>query len=496
MKTKRFHLSAIPLALVMAAALGCSDTELASSSPAIEVEWDQAYGYPDVLNFGTVTIGTYDEADVFITNTGNGNLDIRDISLFEESTELTEDGNPILLEPQAAAVVHVRFTPMLNAEGGNILIIENGATADPVEVPIVTMADGDPVPDIYADPPEHDFGQVENHQTATMQFTIGNAGFNTLEVYGAALTGADADHFEILDDQVSGLNFDPNSPPSVITISFSPDEIASYVAYLEIDSNDPDESPLSIPLTAEGTSPAGDGPVAICAVNPQLVHPPFEFATWQGHDSYDTGGFDIVTYDWSLASVPAGSSAQMPQCNNTSDCGPFSPDLGGTYTGQLYIENELGQTDTCTVDLEAVPLEDFWVEMYWSHAQDDMDLHVLAPGGSPRSNTDCYYANCTGSGLNWGDPAYSGDDPVLDLDDIPGTGPENINIYDPATGTYTIFVDDYSGSTSDFQGGNDVTVNVYINGGLVFTDTRVMNGEGPDMYFCQVEWPSGSVTPM
>ena len=496
MKTKRFHLSAIPLALVMAAALGCSDTELASSSPAIEVEWDQAYGYPDVLNFGTVTIGTYDEADVFITNTGNGNLDIRDISLFEESTELTEDGNPILLEPQAAAVVHVRFTPMLNAEGGNILIIENGATADPVEVPIVTMADGDPVPDIYADPPEHDFGQVENHQTATMQFTIGNAGFNTLEVYGAALTGADADHFEILDDQVSGLNFDPNSPPSVITISFSPDEIASYVAYLEIDSNDPDESPLSIPLTAEGTSPAGDGPVAICAVNPQLVHPPFEFATWQGHDSYDTGGFDIVTYDWSLASVPAGSSAQMPQCNNTSDCGPFSPDLGGTYTGQLYIENELGQTDTCTVDLEAVPLEDFWVEMYWSHAQDDMDLHLLAPGGSPRTNTDCYYANCTGNGLNWGDPAYSGDDPVLDLDDIPGTGPENINIYDPATGTYTIFVDDYSGSTSDFQGGNDVTVNVYINGGLVFTDTRVMNGEGPDMYFCQVEWPSGSVTPM
>ena len=492
--TRAVHVLMGCIGVLTAVALGCSDTELASSSPEIQVTWDEGYGYPDVLTFGMVTIGTYDEADVYVTNVGSGNLDISSIELALPTAELTEDGEATILEPEEAIVIHVRFTPLTNGPNTNILMIANGDTADPVEVPIETNADGDPIPDIYCEPPEHDFGEVETISAATQQFTVGNAGYNTLTVDHLEISGPGADAYAIIDDQVSGLSFEPNEPPSVLTVEFTPHDVAEYNAELNVYSNDPDENPLVVPLWGDGISPGGDGVIAVCAVNPSLVHPPFEMATFQGHDSYDTSGYDLVTYDWSLISVPSGSSASLPVCNNTPDCGPFTPDLGGTYTAQLYVENEIGQSDTCSVDLEAEPLEDLWIEMYWSHNDDDMDLHLLAPGGTPRTNTDCYYSNCVWSSPDWGSAGYAGDDPSLDLDDIPGTGPENINIPDPSSGTFTVFVDDYSGSTGDFSGGNDVTVNVYINGSLLWTDTRTMSGEGPDMYYCTVDWPSGNVT--
>jgi hypothetical protein len=74
-------------------------------------------------------------------------------------------------------------------------------------------------------------------------------------------------------------------------------------------------------------------------------------------------------------------------------------------------------------------------------------------------------------------------------------GPENINISSPASGTYTVAVVDYTGSTPDYSGSNDVTVNIYIGGALVWTDTRAMSGETTE-YFAKISWPARTVTSM
>ena len=75
---------------------------------------------------------------------------------------------------------------------------------------------------------------------------------------------------------------------------------------------------------------------------------------------------------------------------------------------------------------------------------------------------------------DWGILGDSSDDPSLDLDDIDGLGPENINIYNPqANGTYTVFVHDYTGSApSDTLGPNNVTINVYLNGTQAWSGTK------------------------
>lgn len=243
-------------------------------------------------------------------------------------------------------------------------------------------------------------------------------------------------------------------------------------------------------------------PVAVCVVSPNPVQPPFEAATWNGADSYDPSGQPLMSYSWTLAQKPEGSSATFNN-SSASVINNFVPDLAGDYVGRLTVTNQAGLTDTCETTLQSIPSQNLWVEMFWQYPDEDMDLHLIAPGANwqsaKTSDQDCYYANCTPSAwipLDWGQQGNTSDDPSLDIDDIPGTGPENINIYNPETsGAYTVVVHDYQGSTSDVQGPNEVTVNIYLNGVLEWSDTRAISGENTYTPFAKIDWGSGTVIP-
>ena len=265
-----------------------------------------------------------------------------------------------------------------------------------------------------------------------------------------------------------------------------------------LDTADPEELP-PVDTGEDEEEPEPLSPVAVCDVTPNPISPPFESATWVGNDSYDLGDADIVDYDWRLVFSPEGSTVTMPTggANRT----PFTPSLAGDYVGRLVVTNDAGlSSDPCEVTLEAIPAQNLWVELFWSEPQDDMDLHLLAPGGTLETGSDCYYANCTESAqfffpMDWGISGYDDDNPVLDLDDIPGTGPENINIADPQyDGVYTVVVHDYTGSTPDVYGDNEVTVNIYLDGTLAWTDTRIISGDGSYTYFARIDWTTGTIT--
>ncbi|MEM6931209.1 MAG: hypothetical protein AAF602_30035, partial [Myxococcota bacterium] len=217
-----------------------------------------------------------------------------------------------------------------------------------------------------------------------------------------------------------------------------------------------------------------------------------ETATWFGGDSFDDEG-SALTYAWTLIGRPDGSSATMPGGSDTSpDRAGFVADLVGTYTGQLVVTDDRGvASDPCTVDLEAVPATDLWVEMFWERDLDDMDLHVVRGNGSLESTDDCHFANCRFPGLPWS-PSGPDGDPVLDIDDIDGTGPENVNIEGPADQLYHVWVHDYP--LSPRNAGNDVTVRIYLSGVIAFDETRTITGENRFEHFATIDWAAQTVT--
>ena len=374
-----------------------------------------------------------------------------------------------------------------------LLPLENGCMDS--ELHSIKDPPDDGAPEIRVDPTSVDFGVVPAGESAASVITMSSVGSVTLNVTAMQI-GEGRETFTLLEPMVG--SYEPNDSVD-LTITYNSDG-SETTGVFQILSNDPDHPNTSVPLLAHAqeivdsgdpvdTSPPLSQPVAVCSVDPTEIEAIHESADWIGNSSYDDDG-SIAEYRWTLISAPSGATATMPA--GTANRRSFVPDVAGDYVGQLIVvDNDGLESEPCEATLTATAGDGLWVEMFWTHSGDDMDLHLLDDGGTLTSSSDCYYANCTWGGLNWG-AAGTADNPILDLDDIMGTGPENINIDSPAHGTYTVYVHDYPGSV--YTGRNDVTVNVYLASHLVWTDTRNINSEGCYEPFVEVTVPGGVTT--
>jgi len=354
---------------------------------------------------------------------------------------------------------------------------------------------GEGTPAIEVLPNPVDFGIVPSGEESSQVLVLSSVGNATLNVTAMQI-GIGRETFSLV-EPMNGT-YEPDASTELV-VTYTSDG-SETIGDLQILSNDPASPNLTVPLLAGSevivdtgdsadTDPPLSQPVAVCSVDPVSVLAIHESADWIGVTSYDDGS--IVSYDWTLVSSPAGATATMPA--GTANRRNFTPDVAGEYIAQLVVTDNDGLvSEPCLATLEATAGEGLWVELFWTYSGDDMDLHLLDDGGSLTAPSDCYFANCTGRGRDWGTPGATDDDPVLDLDDIPGTGPENINIDSPDVGTYTVYVHDYPGSV--YMGRNDVTVNVYLGGALVWTDTRNINSEGCYEPFVEVTVPGGATT--
>ena len=272
-------------------------------------------------------------------------------------------------------------------------------------------------------------------------------------------------------------------------VNVKPDPPDDTDTSIIIDSADTDDSSGS--ETGDSNPPDIGEPIAVCSVTPSTVEAIYGSAEWQGSASYDTNGQNIISFEWTLVSAPAGTTATL--VSSRPNVRNFIPDLAGEYVAQLVVTNDIGQvSEPCLATLTAEAGDGLWIEMFWTNSGDDMDLHLVKPAGTLATNSDCYYANCTTGMLDWGVRGDSIDDPMLDLDDISGMGPENINIDSPSAGIYTVYVHDYPGSV--YVGRNDVTVNIYVGGLLYWTGTKNIDSENYYAPICEIDWMGSATT--
>lgn len=340
-------------------------------------------------------------------------------------------------------------------------------------------------PELSIDPPVLIFGGVEVGSTFAATLELVSSGTEALMI--TAINAPDAP-FTVDSALVLPLTLAPDESAEV-SVSFSPTEAGNFSSAIQFVSDDP-EGVDEVPM--EGSASVVERPIAVCGVTPGTVEPILEPAAWSGEGSYDPTGLAITDYDWNLVSVPVGSRATL--ADGEAVIPGFLPDVPGTFVAQLVVTNELGQvSEPCETTLESVTLFQLWIYIHWATAADDMDLHLVRPGGELETEGDCYYANCIGTLPDWGVEGDIADDPELIADDVKGIGPEVIRVFTPEPGDFEIYVQDYPGSS--FLGPNDVSIYVYIAGELAWSDVRdFSSAEGHYENFASVSFPSGVVT--
>jgi len=109
-------------------------------------------------------------------------------------------------------------------------------------------------PDISVTPTSKDFGDVYVDSSSSAQtFTVSNDGTADLVVGTITITGGDAGHFAIPNDNCSGQTIAPTDS-ATLQVVFSPTSTGTKTAQLSIPSNDPDEPTLNVTLEGTGTA--------------------------------------------------------------------------------------------------------------------------------------------------------------------------------------------------------------------------------------------------
>jgi hypothetical protein len=458
-------------AAVLAACSG-PDTQFQQLDPGIAVS-------PPELAFGDAAVPLTHELPLFVQNAGKADLDVA-LSFDPELPEFDIAGDRVfLLEPDDERPVTVRFHPETFLPFATELVVaSNDPTQPEIRVPVSGRGVYEPQPDIAA-PPFLDLGTQTAGGSTTGFALVANEGEAPLVISEARLEGDAA--FTLLDDP-SGDTVGPGAQLPVVVV-YAPLDEGGDQATLTLVSNDPDEPETEIVLLGNG----GAGfqlPVAVIDC-PSEAAPP-EYVTLDGSASYDPGGNGISTYTWTLVQRPDGSQASF-----TSPVGPLVQlfaDTAGTYEVGLTVTNGLTiPSAMATCVFQAIPADALHIELTWDAPSSDLDLHLRQNGVALFDSPDdaCWCNNVP----SWGS-AGTDDDPRLDLDDLAGFGPENMNILLPADGVYRVAVHYYD---DDYDGPVTATVRVYVYGALV-SELQALLDEFDVWEVGTVDWPSGAFT--
>jgi hypothetical protein len=455
--------------------LGCTpETNVSALTPEIAV-------VSDVVAFGDQAVLYEVESSNFISNAGRVDLEL---SLTLSGDEYGVFGLPVTsmtVAPDTTWTMPVTFLPDEYLDYSGLIEV---TTNDPERPLVLISLTGTgvpaPAPDIALSSLTLDFGFVTT--TSTNFITLSNQGDADLVLGAVTQTGSGA---FILSTDPSGQTIGPGDDYPIL-ITYAPTTDTGDNGTLTITSDDPDEPELQVTLLGNG---GGTYEYPIASINCPTDADPPEFLQLNGTASYDPLDPEaLLAYEWWVSESPVGSTSYIEPA--TSATTSMWVDLAGSYEVQLAVTNELGvRSAPARCEIDAVPPDLIHVELLWNTPNADLDLHLRQDGFALFDEPeDCSYCNPS---PNWG-TSGTDDDPILDLDDYAGYGPENIVIAVPEDGEYIVAVHYF-----DDHGDAEVTatVRVWVAGIMAEEVTQVLlRNEQWDA--ARIVWPGGAVLPI
>ena len=126
--------------------------------------------------------------------------------------------------------------------------------------------------------------------------------------------------------------------------TFTADQYGTYIVQLIVSDPWVQSVPDMVTVSFENLKPIADAGMSESVFVGETVE-------LDGSGSLDANG-DTLTYNWSLASFPAGSLSLI--IDATASLASFTPDLPGTYIVQLVVSDGLLSSDPSTVQIQAV----------------------------------------------------------------------------------------------------------------------------------------------
>lgn len=467
-------------------------------------------------DFGEVPIGQGRFFKFLIKNPSPVDLVIQDISFGAGSDPaFSLSGAPPAVvyatKGSDGESVTVSFIPTVAAEVTATLVISSdAANLEPDEDVIITLK-GTGLdlgqPELVISPETCDFGQVGVGVTAFCDITLDNVGQRDLQIPQVGFSpDTPLDVFGAASVLAVPVFIAPGTGVSV-RLYATPNSVDEITGAFTFTSNDPDRPEAQVPLRVTGAQ----APTAVARVlsingtpnsNPSPQVQPLDDVVLTGEDSVAASASgSIVAWHWEWVSKPPESSLDLTTPDQVTTQFYFSSaagnvhgmDVAGTFVVRLTVTDDLGATSTndARVTLNAVPSEALHVQLTWDAPVNDIDFHLKKGVNADYcGQSGCYFGNCkaaSGGHLEWdGVPGRTAGDPSLDVDDLSGYGPENINIDSPVDDTYTVGVHFWGGTQATWA-----TVKIFVNGALREEYSRELTNSDDFWDVAQVQWANG-----
>ena len=398
-------------------------------------------------------------------------------------------------------------------------------TLEPTEPEVSETADATPSVDLsepppagpgklLVDPESYQFSYISPQEAMlTKQIAIFNGGTGPLTITSVSMAPGSSPEFGLIGVPPPNLKLNPGK--STLTIArFLDNPQVGGDATIVITSDDPEAPEVQVELTSflKASLPVPCAQLSPSSLNfgnvirgetktltAELKNCSADKPLSLTEITRSAGFFGSLSEEFQVNPEPTTPLEILPGGTLPIEVS-YTPLLAGPDWGHFVVHTDDPETPTQQLDVSGVgiapPLEQLGlsVRLSWDTDNTDVDSHLIEPNGTLFDcNTDYYYGNPS---PDWGTAGDWVDDPFLDLDDVDGYGPENINITEPQPGTYKYTVHYYDDTwEGSFPQGSNATVEVFNLGTKIaeFGPTY-LDATNKTWDVFTIEWPSMNIT--